>query len=75
MEDFPGNYIEIDQATYVLSPTARVINGQLCVVKPTQRLSKLIPSTTGTPCYPGDVCIVTDAIENIKWSLKTSETD
>ena len=75
MEQLPGNYIEVDQATYVLSPTARVINGQLRVIKPAQRLSKLVPSTIGTPCHPGDVCIVTDATENIKWSLKTSETD
>jgi len=76
MEDLPGNYIDVDQATYVVTPNARVINGQLHVIKPASTVTKLVPGTTGTPCNPGDVCVVIDATENhIKWSLKTSETD
>ena len=75
MEDLPGNYIEIDQPTYVTSPYARVINGKLTVVKPASVVTKLIPSATGTACDPSDVCIVTNSEHNIKWSLKTSETD
>jgi hypothetical protein len=75
MEDLPGNYIEIDQPTYVTSPYARVINGKLTVVKPASVVTKLIPSLAGTACDPGDVCIVTNSEQNIKWSLKTSETD
>jgi hypothetical protein len=75
MEELPGNYIDVDQATYVVAPNARVINGQLHVIKPAITVTKLVPGATGTPCDPSDVCIVTDATKNIKWSLKASETD
>jgi len=75
MEDLPGNYIDIDQPTYVASPYARVLNGKLIIVKPANTLTKLVPSMIGTPCDPSDVCIVSSAIPNIKWSLKTNETD
>jgi hypothetical protein len=75
MEDRPGNYIDVDQPTYVASPYARVINGKLTVIKPTGSIAKLMPSSVGTPCNPQDVCVVTADKEHIKWSLKTSETD
>ena len=74
MEDLPGNYIDIDQPTYITSPYARVIDGKLTVIKPTSIVTKLIPAMIGTACDSRDVCIVTDAKNNIKWSLKTSET-
>jgi hypothetical protein len=75
MEDLPGNYIDIDQPTYVTAPYARVIGGKLTVVKPASVVTKLIPTVVGTACDPHDVCIVTNAEQNIKWSLKTSETN
>ena len=75
MEDLPGNYIDIDQPTYVASPYARVINGKLTVIKSASTIAKLVPSDVGTQCNPSDVCIVSSAEDNIKWSLKTSETD
>jgi hypothetical protein len=75
MEDLPGNYIDVDQSTYVLSPCAQIINGKLTIVKPAVTVTKLVPGISGTPCDPRDVCVVTSADNNIKWSLKTSETD
>jgi hypothetical protein len=73
MEDLSGNYIDIDQPTYVLAPYAQVVNGQLKVVKPASTVTKLVPGTVGTACDPQDVCVVTTAKEHIKWSVKTSE--
>ena len=75
MEDLPGNYIDIDQHTYVLAPYARVVDGQLKIVKPASTVTKLVPNSIGTSCDPHDVCVVTTSEKNIKWSLKTSETD
>jgi hypothetical protein len=75
MEDLPGNYIDIDQPTYVLSPYARIVNGKLVVIKPISTVTKLVPGNVGTACDSRDVCVVTTSKEHIKWSLKTSETD
>jgi hypothetical protein len=75
MEDLPGNYIDVDQPTYVLSPNARVVNNKLVVVKPVSEVTKLVPNGNGTLCDPRDVCVVTTANKNTKWSLKTSETN
>lgn len=75
MEDRPGKYVDIDQPTYVASPYARVINGKLTVIKPAKTVTKLIPGNAGTSCDSHDVCVVTSNADNIKWSLKTSETD
>ena len=75
MEDLPGNYIDIDQPTYVIAPCARVDNGKLVIVKPVSTVTKLVPSLFGTLCDSRDVCVVTSDKDNIKWSLKNSETD
>ena len=75
MEDLPGKYLDIDQSTYVLSPYARVIDGKLIIIKPSNAVTKLVPGINGIPCDPRDVCIVTNAEQNTKWSLKNSETD
>jgi hypothetical protein len=75
MEDLSGNYIEVDQPTYVTSPYARVINGKLTVIKPTSGTSKLVPSTIGTSCDARDVCVISNTKETVKWSLKRNETD
>jgi hypothetical protein len=75
MEDLPGKYVDIDQATYTASPYARVIDGKLTVVKLSSSITKLVPSIDGTSCDPHDVCIVSDTQKNIKWSLKSNETD
>jgi hypothetical protein len=73
MEDLPGNYIEVDQPTYVLSPYARVINGKLHPIKPASLVSKLTPGESGTSCDVRDICIVVDHEPNTKWSLTSSE--
>lgn len=75
MEDLPGNYIEVDQPTYVISPYARVVNGKLQVVKPASTVTKLVPGDTGVSCHVHDVCVVVDHEPNTKWSLRTNETN
>jgi len=76
MEDLPGNYIEIDVDTYHRgSSHVRVINGRLKEIKPASLIKKLTPSEHGVSCDPRDICIVTDNQPNVKWSLKTNETD
>lgn len=77
MDDFPGNYIEVDQATYVLSPfNVKVINNKLIYIKPIRTITKLQPSNTGTACSPYDVCIVVDnSLPHTKWNKTTNETN
>ena len=71
MEDLPGKYIEIDQATYTNPPThARVIGNKL-VETYIPSVTKLKPSDAGVPCHPSNVSIVVDKQEpHIKWSLR-----
>jgi len=76
MEDLPGNYIDIDVETYHRSPSnVRVIDGKLKEIKPASLVKKLRPSNDGVACDPRDICIVANSQPNIKWSLKTHETD
>lgn len=75
MEDLPGNYIEIDQQTFSLSPrNVRVKNNKLEYIAQTLT-SKLAVSITGTPCHVRDVCVITDQAPNTKWSLVTYESN
>lgn len=75
MEDLPDNYIEVDQATYVLAPfNVRVINGQLTYIKPAITIKKLQPGIDGTACDPRDVCVVVDPDQqHIKWTVTQNE--
>ena len=73
MEDLPGNYIEIDHATYAAqSYHVRVVDQQLVTVESRTTTAKLIPdSARGTACAPGDVSIVVSAQSpHIKWTKK-----
>ena len=73
MEQRPGTYIEIDAETFAKSPLhVRVKDGKLVEAK-WQISSKLIPGDVGTPCYPGDVAIVVDTDDCVKWTRKTYE--
>ena len=77
MEELPGNYIEVDQPTYVLAPfNVRVVGNQLTYIKPVVTVKKLHPSDQGTPCDTRDVCIVVDADQpHTKWNLVNNEID
>lgn len=76
MESLPGNYIVVDQNTYLNSPThIRVINGKLVIYK-INFAKKLVPSTKGQACDTRDVCVVVnDDHEHIKWHLKHLEPE
>lgn len=71
MEDLPGNYIDIDQTTYHLSPSnVKVVNGKLIHLN-NNILSKLVPGDYGTACDPRDICVVVDPqTPHLKWSIK-----
>lgn len=72
MEDLPGRYIDIDQATYHLNSShVRVVDGKIVKLK-FGGAHKIRPSNDGTPCDPRDVCVVVSkAREHIKWKLKS----
>jgi hypothetical protein len=76
MEDMPGTYIEVDQATYIHgSFGVKVVDGKLAIIKPAITAKKLQPSQDqGTACDPRDVCVVVDNSEkHQKWNIITNE--
>jgi hypothetical protein len=75
MEHLPGNYIEVDQSTYVLAPfNVRVIDGTLVYVKPVITVNKLQPNIDGTACDPRDVCVVVNVDQpHTKWTKVSNE--
>ena len=77
MDDLPGNYIEIDAETYQRSGSnVRVVDGKLVPVVYKRPVSKLKPSTTGTPCCVENVSVVVAEDQpHIKWSLKSNESN
>jgi hypothetical protein len=76
MEDLPGNYIEVDQSTYVLTPfNVKVIDSKLVYIKPVITVKKLQPNESdGTACDPRDVCVVVGTDQaHIKWTMVKNE--
>jgi len=74
MEDLPGNYIEIDAATFALSPVnVRVRNNQLVEIV-TVRSQKLVPGQSGNKCHPGDVSIIVTTDNSTLWKKKVYES-
>jgi hypothetical protein len=75
MEELPGNYIEVDQQTYVLAPfNVQVINSKLTYIKPKVTVKKLQPGATGTACDSSDVCIVVSNDQpHTKWTIVNNE--
>jgi hypothetical protein len=76
VDDLPGNYIEVDASTYMLSDiNIRIVNGAIVKITPTVSIAKYRPASTGVCCRPDNVCIVVDHSEpHIKWNWKTHET-
>ena len=77
MEDLPGNYIEVDQLTYILTPfNVNVSDGKLVYIKPVITVKKLQPGIDGTACDPRDVCIIVNTDQpHVKWTTVNNEID
>jgi hypothetical protein len=76
MEDLPGNYIEVDQSTYVLAPfNVKVVNSKLVYIKTVITVKKLQPNNVdGTACDPRDVCVIVNENQNhVKWNTVNNE--
>jgi len=76
MEELPGNYIEVDQQTYVLSAfNVRVVDSKLVYIKPVITVKKLQPNlVTGITCAPQDVCVIVDPDQpHVKWNIVHNE--
>ena len=76
MEDCPGTYIEIDQATFARSASnVRVRDGKLVEVTWSTTF-KLVPGNSGSPCHPDNVAvIVTEDQPHTRWSKQTYESN
>lgn len=76
MEDCPGTYIEIDQATFARGASnVRVQDGKLIEVT-WATTTKLVPGNSGSPCHPDNVAvIVTEDQPHIRWSKQTYESN
>ena len=76
MEDRPGTYIEIDQATFARGATnVRVRDGKLIEIT-WATTTKLVPGNSGSPCHPDNVAvIVAEDQPHTRWSKKTYESN
>jgi hypothetical protein len=77
MEELPGNYIEVDQETYVIASfNIQVVDKKIVHNKPIRTITKLQPSNIGTACSIHDVCIVVDeSLPHTKWNKTKNETN
>ena len=76
MEDCPGTYIEIDQATFARSASnVRVRDGKLVEIT-WATTTKLVPGNSGSPCHPDNVAvIVAEDQPHTRWSKQTYESN
>jgi hypothetical protein len=78
MEALPGEYIEVDQATYILaSHHVRVVDNKLMILPQTLSVAKLRPNAKhGMPCDPRDVCVIVGNDQpNQRWSMSNNDQD
>jgi len=75
-QDLPGNYVVVDQQTYLHAPGhIRVVKGQLKTFN-LMLGKKLVPSTAGQACDPRDVCVVVSEDQpHTRWHLKHEDTN
>ncbi len=77
MEDRPGTYIEIDQATFARGASNIRVRGGKILELTWRTTARLEPDDDqGTPCHPQDVAVVVapDQLYQ-RWSKKTYETN
>jgi len=75
-EDKPGNYINVTPEQYQRASMHVKVKDSKLIELTTKRTKKLMPSATGTPCYPTDVSIVVlETEQHQSWRLKTNETN
>lgn len=75
-EDKPGNYIDVTPEQYQRASMQVKVKDRKLVELSTKRTKKLMPSSTGTPCYPTDVSIVVPETEqHQRWRIKINETN
>ena len=78
MENLPGQYITVDQATYIYgSFGVRVVDGNLIVLPSRSGIKILrVDADEGTICDPRDICVVVSQKQpHVKWRLQDHDVD
>lgn len=73
MDDLPGDWIEIDQQTYLAASfDVRVADQKLIHLPRLNQVHRLKPNQTqGTACDPRDICVVVDTSKiHTKWNYQ-----
>lgn len=75
MLDLPGQWIEVDSATYAAaSHDLRVQDGKIVPQPRSIPVSKLRPGENGTPCDPRDICLVVmQDRPHVRWEWSTHD--
>jgi hypothetical protein len=74
-EALPGKYIDVTPEQFALQDLAvRIINGKL-VHQRTTRMTKLVPSDSGTLCHSRDVTVVVENQQGQYWKKKQNVID
>lgn len=75
VEDLPGNYIEVDVATYTdCNRNIRIVDGKIEKIRQPVWVAKLTPDELGISCHLNNVAVVVDHTQpHTKWSLKHRE--
>lgn len=69
-DDLPGTYIIVDKDTFHCHRFDITIkDGKIIPMR--NKVGKLRPDITGTPCHPADITIITDQTPVIYWKTHT----